>query len=109
MSTIIVADKGEIQQLTELNSRLKEENELLKIRVKELEEKLNEQNSFLTNNTTSKISKPILQKPSNKVLSVAIPKNKDLNLAEYLRYGRQLILPGFGKSGAFFFSSFLKK
>ncbi|CAI2175944.1 18088_t:CDS:2 [Funneliformis geosporum] len=87
MSTIIDADKSEIRLLTELNSRLKEENELLKIRVKELEEKLEH---------NSKISEPT---KSDKVPAKANLKNNDLSLDEYTRYGRQLILPGFGKSG----------
>ncbi|CAG8692891.1 10798_t:CDS:2 [Funneliformis mosseae] len=87
MSTKIIADKSEFHLLTDLISRLKEENELLKIRVKELEEKL-EQNS--------KISEPII---SDKVPAKANLAKNDLSLAEYTRYGRQLILPGFGKSG----------
>jgi hypothetical protein len=89
-------DIGKIQQLIELNSRLKEENEQLKIRVKELEEKLNKQNLCLADNTISKLNESTLQKTFDKAL---LTPNKDLTLAEYTRYGRQLILPGFGKSG----------
>jgi hypothetical protein len=86
----------DIGKLTELNSRLKEENEQLKTRVKELEEKLDKQNLFLANNTISKFNESTLQKTFDKALPTP---NNDLTLAEYMRYGRQLILPGFGKSG----------
>src|SRR3954453_11176635 len=93
-------DVEKIQQLIESNSRLKNENEQLKIRVKELEEKLNKQNLFLADNTISNLNESTLQKTFDKTL---LTSNKDLTLAEYMRYGRQLILPGFGKPGIFFF------
>src|SRR5436305_15018537 len=89
----------DIQQLKELNSRLKEENDQLKIRVKELEEKLYKQNSFFKPNDS------ILQQTVNEVPLVDSSNSfdNDLTLAEYMRYGRQLILPGFGKSGILLF------
>lgn len=94
----IEMDKSENQELIELIalvSRLKKENEQLKIRVNELEEKLfNQQNSLLNSNTNSK-----LKETFDKALPTETPIYKDLTLAEYMLYGRQLILPDLGKSG----------
>ena len=114
-------DNSEIQELIISNSRLKEENEQLKIRVKELEEKLNKhkrkklkithetlaneidiQNSHLDHNTNLNLKESTLQKTS-KALPTDGSNYKDLTLAEYIRYGRQLILSDFGKSGIFNF------
>ncbi|CAB4422676.1 unnamed protein product [Rhizophagus irregularis] len=101
----IEMDKSENQELIELIelvSRLKKENEQLIIRVNELEEKLNiQQNSLLNNNTNSKLKESVLQKTItfDKALPTETPIYKDLTLAEYMLYGRQLILPDLGKSG----------
>lgn len=101
----IEMDKSENQELIELIelvSRLKKENEQLIIRVNELEEKLNiQQNSLLNNNTNSKLKESVLQKTItfDKALLTETPIYKDLTLAEYMLYGRQLILPDLGKSG----------
>ncbi|GBB86036.1 hypothetical protein RclHR1_12490003 [Rhizophagus clarus] len=94
----IEMDKSENQELIVLVSRLKKENEQLRIRVKELEEKLNnKQNSLLNSNTNSKLKESTLQK--TETFDKAPPIYKDLTLAEYMLYGRQLILSDFGKSG----------
>ncbi|RIA88638.1 molybdenum cofactor synthesis protein 3 [Glomus cerebriforme] len=90
-------DKSEIQLLMVLNSRLKEENEQLKIRVKELEEKLDKQNSLLISNTHNESNSRKTCNTFDK--DTDSPNLEDLTLAEYMRYGRQLILPGFGKTG----------
>ncbi|CAG8648039.1 2285_t:CDS:2, partial [Acaulospora colombiana] len=61
---------------------LKKENEILKARIKELEDRL----EALT--STKKSSREEIKQ-----------KKGELEISEYLRYGRQLILPDFGISG----------
>ncbi|CAG8483626.1 6806_t:CDS:10 [Cetraspora pellucida] len=89
-------DKNDYDTLLELYSKLKDENEQLKNRVKELENQL-----ICSQSLTNVNSKPIHVHSNLDVKSetTKLRNNNTLSLEEYLRYGRQLILPGFGISG----------
>ncbi|CAG8494937.1 19362_t:CDS:10 [Dentiscutata erythropus] len=91
------SEKSEHDALLELCSKLKDENEQLKNRVKQLESQL-----ICLQSLTNVNSKPINVHSNLDVKSETTSKlrnNNKLSLEEYLRYGRQLILPGFGISG----------
>ncbi|RIB22701.1 Molybdopterin-synthase sulfurtransferase [Gigaspora rosea] len=90
-------DKNEYEKLFELCSKLRDENEQLKNRVKQLESQL-----ICLHSLTKVNSKPINVHSDLNVKSETTSKLRNdnkLSLEEYLRYGRQLILPGFGISG----------
>ncbi|CAG8622497.1 10765_t:CDS:10 [Ambispora gerdemannii] len=90
-----------LQLVLEDNEKLNKENEQLKLRVVQLEQELNQLNSKHSLDQSSK--KNTLSKPSNITTTTTIEPPTpatcvDLSLTEYLRYGRQLILAGFGLS-----------
>ncbi|CAG8495091.1 13524_t:CDS:2, partial [Ambispora leptoticha] len=81
----------DLQLVLEKNEKLNKENEQLKLRVEQLEQELNHLKSKYSLNQSSDIT-------TTTIKPLAPAARVNLTLTEYARYGRQLILAGFGLS-----------
>src|SRR5437764_644115 len=110
MSLNTAASKKESNSLEETinhNFKLKKENDELKSEIVKLQKKIKLLESKLNNNdnelpsasSNSNENENENENTSKKYINESNENKKSLTLEEYLRYGRQLILPGFGLSG----------
>ncbi|KAG9301229.1 hypothetical protein G9A89_012612 [Geosiphon pyriformis] len=85
----------QLSLLIETNTRLQKENQQLRLRIELLEKELRKLNPSDKNSLT------LVTQSSNSLSTGTISSlnNDSLSLTEYLRYGRQLILSGFGIAG----------
>jgi hypothetical protein len=86
-------------ELRELNEKLVRENHQLILRVKDQEQELARLRASMHAKSPTLSAKTEPPKPHT-FQDTEVSQNKNLlSLQEYLRYGRQLILPGFGLPG----------
>jgi len=88
-----IAENQSLEAVLDLNRKLNKEVESLKSRVIELEEEL----ALLRSVAGSTL--PNSKNIEHNVENSKATGSQQLSLPEYLRYGRQLILPGFGLPG----------
>ena len=99
MGTIV--ENQSLEAVLDLNRKLNKEVECLRSRVVELEEEL----ALLRSTAGSTL--PNSKNAEHSVENIKPTGSQQLSLSEYLRYGRQLILPGFGLPGKRNYTDFI--
>ncbi|CAJ0650837.1 21119_t:CDS:10 [Entrophospora sp. SA101] len=100
LNTVLNQENISLEETINCNFKLKEENEELKSEIIKLQEKIKLLESKLNDKVSSPVSKNANENEICVESNIELNGNKkSLTLEEYLRYGRQLILPGFGLSG----------
>nr|CAG8489958.1 1514_t:CDS:10 [Entrophospora candida] len=100
LNTVLNKENISLEETINCNFKLKEENEELKSEIIKLQEKIKLLESKLNDKVSSPVSKNANENEICVESNIELNGNKkSLTLEEYLRYGRQLILPGFGLSG----------
>lgn len=108
LNTVLNKVNISLEETINCNFKLKKENEELKYEIIKLQEKIKLLESKLNNKASSPVLNEENAKENDNENETCVESNIKLNgdkesltLEEYLRYGRQLILPGFGLSGNF--------
>jgi hypothetical protein len=103
LNTTLKKENNNLEETINCNFKLKKENEELKFEIDKLQKKIKLLESKLNNNKLPSTSnEESINKNESEKTNFELNENKrSLTLEEYLRYGRQLILPGFGLSGNF--------